>query len=79
MITTSIILEFDGRFPIYHQSEGFAKSEAIATWLFAFCGWSAPCELLVQVGVVEWPEGDVLYPPSDTSEFYVLNNPLRLN
>ncbi|MCK8495183.1 MULTISPECIES: hypothetical protein [Spirosoma] len=40
MIRTSIILEVDGHWPIWHSSAGFAKNVEEANWLFSFCGWN---------------------------------------
>lgn len=82
-LSTGIILEMDGNFPIDHNHRGFAKNLKIAEWIFELCGWKDPSGgdypcLTYVVEVIEWPEGD-LYFPCDSRELYVLNARLIMN
>jgi hypothetical protein len=82
MIRTSIILELDGKWPIWHQETGLAKNAEVANWLFAFCGWndgkaSYPSLCIRQIRE-DWAETDPTT-PCDTREHWVLGNRVSLN
>jgi hypothetical protein len=81
MITTAIILGLEGNFPIWHKSEGFAKNEKIAKWLFEYCGWKSEKiypELAICEEIVEAPELDMFF-PCNMNQLWVIGSPLFLN
>jgi len=80
MIATSIIVGMEQGVPVWHKSDGFAKNEQTAKWLYEYCGWTTNkhCQLLICEGVVEWPESD-LYFPCNMTELWVLGSCLHLN
>ena len=80
MLTTGIIIGNEQGTPIWHKSDGFAKNEATAKWLFEFCGWknNVNNELLICQGVVEWPESDLFF-PCNMIELWVLGSCLMMN
>ncbi|QKZ12786.1 hypothetical protein [Spirosoma sp. KUDC1026] len=82
MIRTSIILELDGKWPVWHQETGLAKNAEVANWLFMFCGWNDgttryPC-LCTQQIQEDWAEIDP-ETSCDIRAHWVLGNRLLLN
>lgn len=81
MIQTSIILSIEDNFPIWYQHDGFAKNQAIAEWLFAFCGWPKKypsAELAICIDIIEWPESDTFF-PCNQDKLWILGGCLLMN
>lgn len=81
MIKTAIIIGLDGKFPIWHKNDGFAKSENIAKWIFKYCGWQSEKsfpELVICVETVEATDLNTTY-VCDKSKLFVLGSCLFMN
>ncbi|KAB7731910.1 hypothetical protein F5984_06725 [Rudanella paleaurantiibacter] len=81
MITTTIVTKSADGFPVSHKSDGFAKNKAVASWIFAFCGWGASglyAELFLLEEDVEWSESEEYF-PCNKQELWVLGGCLSLN
>jgi|GEM_PF-5875685 hypothetical protein len=82
MIRTSIILELDGKWPIWHQATGLAKNVEVANWLFTLCGWNDGTALQPSLCTrkirEDWGDVDPEM-PCDTRAHWVLGNRVSLN
>lgn len=82
MMRTSIILELDGKWPIWHQATGLAKNVEVANWLFMLCGWNDGTthypSLCTQEIREDWSEIH-LTTPCDIRENWVLGDRISLN
>jgi len=81
MVKSAIILEMQGKFPIWHRSDGFAKDVDTAVWIFKLCGWNRGGEfpsLCVMVEEIDWEEGDRYFPNQHLCQ-WVLGLPVLMN
>jgi hypothetical protein len=82
MIKTLIMLGLEDNFPVWHKSQGIAKSLKVARWIFAYCGWESEQDEFPDLAHVEetidWPEGDQYF-SCNTTELWVLGSCLQMN
>ncbi len=63
--------------PVYHESQGYAKSKEIAHWLFSFSGWKQKGSFYPLLAFTL----DLKEPPQRKhgTRIWVLNKPVCLN